>query len=260
MSRLVVGKQFHTYSLDGERISSVSAIKGVLDKPGMVYAAAEQAALWAAGHVEDLPVLGEMSWIKEATFAYRRDWDAKANAGKQVHSIAERLVFGQPVDTTDPETGEEYPDDVIRMGAQVAHFMDRWDVTPDTALVECSVFHDELRYAGTFDLCATLRGGQRWLIDYKTGGKGVYPETALQLTGYARCTHIQIGERDMLMPPIDRCAALWVRPDGWELLPVLSDDRVWLTFTLCQSLLSWTRLKREDVIAGALPIPEGDAS
>lgn len=260
MSRLVVtGGRWHRYALDGERVPTVTGVVGkAVAKPGLLRWSARSAAEWAAAHADELPSMGEGLWTQRATEAADMIRDASANAGKQVHFIAQRLVFGEPVETDDPDTGEPYADDVVRMGSQVAHFMDRWDVTPDTALVECPVFNEDEKYAGTFDLVATLRDSKRWLIDYKTGQSGVYPETALQLVAYRHATHVVIGERDMLMPPIDRCAALWVRPDGWELLPVRTDDLVWETFRHAIRVAEFASMKRDDVIAAPLPIPKGD--
>lgn len=257
-SRLVVGTgRFHTYSLDGKRVPSVTGIIGkATGKPGLVKWSAKLAAQWAAGHMDDLSVLGEESWVRQAYEASDRERDASMLSGKQVHSIAERLIYGEPVQTSDPDTDEPYPDDVVRMGEQTARFMDAWDVSPDTALVETPIFHETLLYAGRFDLCAILRGGERWLIDYKTGQSGVWPETSLQTTAYSRATHVQIGDRDLLMPPVDRCAALWVRPDAWELVPVKSDSLTWDAFKHMMVVAEWASQRRDDVVGSAIPIPE----
>lgn len=258
MSRLVVGTgRWHTYSLDGQRVPSVTTIIGkATAKQALVGWAAREAAAWALAHRDEVEQLGEAAWLKQAAAASDAVRDASMVAGTAVHSIAERLIFGEPVETTDPDTGEPYPDDVVRMGEQVARFLDAWDVTPDTALVEAPIFHEGEQYAGKFDLCAILRGGDRWLIDYKSGASGIWPETALQLTAYARATHVVIGERDMLMPPVDRCAALWVRPDGWQLVPVASGDEVWSTFRHMIPVAAFAGRRRDDVIGGALPVPE----
>jgi len=257
-SRLVVdtGGRWHTYSLDGERVLSVSTVKNAVGgKDGLLGWAAKAAANWALANTEAVPVLGEAAWVRECAGAANRERDASALAGKQVHSIAERLIFGEPVDTADPLTGEVYSDDVIRMGEQTARFMDAWNVSPDSALVEAPVFHEELRYAGTFDLVCEMKDRERWIIDYKTGQSGVWIETALQLTGYAHATHIQIGDRDMLMPPIARGAALWVRPDKWQLIPCRIDDEMWRIFQHALEIAKWLRLSRENTIGAALPIP-----
>jgi hypothetical protein len=260
VSRLVVtGGRFHRYSLDGERVPNVTTIiNKATGKEGLIRWAAREAAIWAQIHAEDAGQ-GE-SWIREAAAAHERKRDASGLAGRQVHSIAERLVFGEPVATEDPDTGAEYPDDVVRMGEQVARFMDRWDVTPETAVVEAPVFHEDAKYAGRLDLVATLRGGDRWLVDYKTGESGVWPETGVQLAAYSHATHIVIGERDMLMPPIQRCAALWVRPDMWELIPVKTDDHQFNVFRHMTFVAEWASLKLEDTVGAPLPLPEVRAS
>ena len=260
-SRVVFSAGNHSYSLDGERVPGVTTVGKRASRPdGLIRWAARSAAEYAAAHTEELAQMGEASWVAHVAQASDRLRDAGMKSGKQLHSIAERLVFGDPVETSDPDTGEPYPDDVLRMGAEVAHFMDRWDVTPDTALVERPVFHEVHKYAGTFDLCAVLRGGERWLIDYKTGTTGIWPETSMQLTAYSRATHVQVRDHDLLMPPINRCAALWVRPDGWELVPVKSDDDTFSAFLHAMHVHKWTNRRRDDLIGAPLPIPEGEAS
>lgn len=259
MSRLVVGTgRWHTYSLDGKRVPSVTGVIGkATGKPGLIKWSARLAAEWAATHASELDAMGEASWIREATAASDVARDAAAAAGTQLHDIARRLVYGQPVEDADPKTGEVYSDDVVRMGEQVARFMDRWDVSADTALVERPVFHESLRYAGTFDLVAVLRGGDRWLIDYKTGATGVWSETAYQATAYARATHVVIGDDiDMLMSPIARCGALWVRPDAWEFVPLRSDEVVWRAFRAMLAVAEVQSLSRNDMVGAALPVPE----
>lgn len=253
MSRLVVGTgRFHTYSLDGERVPSVTGIIGkAVGKPGLVKWAARTAAEWAAAHIDDLAVLGEGSWAREAAAASDRVRDASAQAGKDVHLIAERLVYGRPV----PDEG--YTDDVRRMGEQVARFMDTHDVAP--VLVEAPVFHEEDRWAGTLDLVADLGNGERWIIDYKTGQSGVWAETALQVAAYRHATHVQLGDRDLLMPGVARAAALWVRPDAWELLPLKAGRDTYAVFQHCQVVAAWASQKREDNVGAALPVP-GDAA
>lgn len=264
MSSRLVGPfgRWHEYTLDGERVPGVTTIIGkATAKAGLAPAAAKETAHWCATHAAELgTTLDDVEWIEQAKGAHRRAWDRSRDDGTQVHSIAQRLVYGEPVETSDPDTGEPYRDDVVRMGGQVARFMDAWGVSPDTALVEVGVFHDELRYAGQLDLLATLRDGQRWLIDYKTGASGVWPETALQLTAYSRATHVRIGDRDMLMPPVDRCAALSVRPDDWQLVPVKSDELQWQTFVHMVPIAAWAKLRREDVVGGALPKPSTKAA
>jgi hypothetical protein len=255
VSRLVVtGGRFHRYSLDGQHVPSVTTLAGVLDKPGLMYGAAKETAIWAAAHVDDLAARGEDAWRRDAQRAFRDKWDESGRVGTQVHTIAERLVWGDEVPDEDDD-GLPWPDDVRRMGEQVAKFMDKWDVDP--LLVESPVFHEDLAYAGRLDLVAHLRDGHRWLIDYKTGASGVYPEVALQLAGYANCTHFQRDDEDVAMPTVQRFGALWVRPDAWELQPITVTEGTWRVFNACRFIYeNWARLKAEDVVGAALPPPQ----
>ena len=257
-SRLVFSPKAHTYSLDGQRVPSVSAIKGVLDKAALPWAAARETAAWAAAHAHELAQLGEATWREAAIRAHREVWDAKRDDGTRVHTIAEALVFGEPVPEVDAD-GVPWSDDVRLMGEQVARFMDRWDVEP--VLVEVPVFHEEQRYAGKPDLLADLRDGARWLIDYKTGTTGPYQEVALQLSGYRNCTHVALAEHDEPMPEVERLGVLWVRPDGWELLPIDVTDTSWRVFLACKFILeNYASLSREQVVLAALPVPEVGAA
>lgn len=258
VSRLVVtGDKFHRYSLDGKRVPNVTGVTGkAVAKPALVAWAARETATWAATHVDELDTLGEAAWITNAKLASDRVRDASMIAGKQLHSIAERMIYGEPVEPYDPDTGNRYDDDVWRMGEQVARFLDTWQVDPDDSLVECPVWHATERYAGRFDLVGKLRGGDRWLVDYKTGASGVWPETALQATAYARATHVVVGELDEPMPRVDRCAALWVRPDAWELVPVKSDEATWNAFRYCLRVAAWLGQPRDDIVGAPYPVPE----
>jgi hypothetical protein len=257
-SRLVFSERAHTYSLDGQRVPSVSAIKGVLDKPGLMRWAANATASWAAAHAAELAQMGDESWRANAARASDQVRDTAATAGKQVHAIAERLVWGEPVPPEDPD-GVPWTDDVRRMGEHLARFMDAWQVTP--RLAEAMVFNEDHRYAGTLDLHGVLGDGNRWLIDYKTGASGPWQEVALQLCGYKQATHVSIGGRDLVMPDVDRCGVLWVRPDGWELVPVEVTDDTWVVFRACLFIWQhWSKVKRDDVVGAPLPVPDGSAA
>ena len=121
---VVTGGRFHRYALHGQRLPTVTGIIGkAVAKPGLLPWAAKLSAGWAVAHAEEATLLGETRFIYEASKEPDRVRDASATAGKQVHAIAERLVYGDPVETYDPITLEPYPDDVIRMGEQIARFM-----------------------------------------------------------------------------------------------------------------------------------------
>jgi len=259
-SRLVVTPygSGSVYSLDGKRVPGVTTVLGVLAKDGLKYAAANETAAWALTHRDDIEAMGDTAWLKTASRVFQEVWNASATRGSQVHAIAERLVWGEPVPDEDPD-GLPWPDDVRRMGEQVARFMDTWDVDP--ILVERPVFHEGHGWAGRPDLVADLKDRARWLIDYKSG-TGVYPETALQVGAYGQATHVQVpgpdGElRDDPFPKVDRYGVLHVRPDTWTLHPLKVDRSTYATFRHLQQAYPWTRVKADTIVGAALPTPKG---
>lgn len=261
MSRLSYTDRWHQYALDRKRVPSVSKIVGAaIAKPGMNWAAAREAALWAVLHRDALDVLGEEQWVKSAAGAHREEWNRRADDGRTLHTLAESLVYGQPM--ADEVAGQPVARHVADMAEQLARFFDTWDVQPIRH--ETFVFNDRYRYAGRFDLVAELRDGRRWLLDYKTGESGIWPETSLQLTGYRNATHyVRPGDNvDVPMDDlaIEDTAAVWLRPDTWELVPVRSDAKTWGVFIHCGAIAEWAGLKREESVFDPLPRPEQVAS
>lgn len=230
----------HRYFLNGERVPGVTSTTGkAMDKPGLVWAAARETALWCAHHAGALHPETEESWVYEATRAHRTVWDESARRGQRLHVAAQKLVYGHAVPTVDPTTGEDWPEDEIRTAGQIARFMDQWRAAP--VAVERPVFHVRDRWAGTLDLIADLKDGARWLLDYKTGkpnrntGHGAYPKDAIQLAAYRHATHIQVATdagdvQDRPMPAVDKTGIVWVQPDGYQLLPARSDDSLYRVF------------------------------
>src|SRR3990172_181392 len=82
-----------------------------------------------------------------------------------------------------------------------------------TAVPEASVFNRTERYAGTLDAIATI-GGRTLVIDVKSG-KGVYPETALQLAAYRWAEFVGVPDgSEQPMPPTVGAAVLHLTDQG----------------------------------------------
>lgn len=258
-SRLVYSDRGHTYSLDGKRVPGVTTvIRNATPKDALAPAAARETALWAAVNVAALDTLGTDQWVRTASSAYRDAWAAKRDLGTRVHVAAQRMVAGEHVIPADPDTGEAWGDDERRMVEQVARFMDEWKVQP--LAVERPVFNDDDRWAGTVDLVARLVDGRRWLIDFKTGGSGIWPEHAVQLAAYRHATHLQVERQpdtldDWPMPAVDACACVWVRPDGYELRPVRADAALYDVFRSMLPVADWSTWKRDESIFDPVPAP-----
>jgi hypothetical protein len=110
-------------------------------------------------------------------------------------------------------------------------FIKEWRVRP--LLVEHTVGSYRWGYAGTFDLIAELPDGRRVLFDYKTGKSGVWPETALQLAAY-RYADAYVAPDGTEIPMKDvgvtEAKAVWVRADGYDVIPLNTDGHVFKVF------------------------------
>lgn len=215
----------HRYWLDGKPVPGVtSLIKGGLPAPALTYWAARTVAEYVADNddqVEALRGMGRNSMVaalKEVPWTQR---DTAAVRGTDVHALAEKLVHGIEVDVPEHLAGH--------VEACVA-FLDDWKVEP--LIVECSVAHREHWWAGRPDLIGRLPDGRIVLFDYKTA-KGIYAETAYQLAAYA---HAQFWvpddaiEDEQPLPEIDACAAVHLRADGYDVIPVVAGDEVYTQF------------------------------
>jgi len=207
----------HSYTLDGRRVDGVTTLisKGVA-KPGLMYWSARSVAEYVAdadpSDLATLRGLGRDAMVAALKGVPWSQRDAAAVRGTAVHGFAEQLVAGSEV---------EVPDELAGHVEACAKFLDEWRIAP--VVVEGLIGSRTHRYAGTFDLVADLPDGRRALLDYKTAASGVYGETALQLAAY-RFADFYIGDdkREHLMSElnINVTYAVWIRADGYDVLPV----------------------------------------
>jgi hypothetical protein len=263
MTRLSFTARWHQYAIDGKRVPNVSTIakfaSGSTD--GLTNAAANEAAMWALQNRDALDLLGEGEWLKAAARAHRTLWDTRRDDGTMLHSLAEAIVYGRMMPAE--VDGKPVPEHVADMAEQFAGFLDSWRVHPVEH--ETMIWHDRYRYAGRFDLLADF-DGQRWLLDIKTGASGVWPDAALQLTGYRYATHwvdADNVDRPVADLGIERTAVVWIRPDTWEVIPTRSDPHDFAAFVHCGGVAEWAaaaKAKGSDLIGEPLPRPESVAS
>lgn len=205
----------HSYLLDGEKVRGVTTIIGDgIPKPALVNWSANATAEYAVDNWAELGELKPSTRLDRLKKARYEDRDAAARRGTEVHGLAERLVLGEKIDV--PEELAGHVDAYLR-------FLEEWD--PHPVLVEAVVFSRRFLYGGTLDLVADLADGRRWLLDVKTTRSGVYGETGLQLAAY-RYADFYLGDQvdgayaEIPMPEVDATGVIWVRSDGYELVPV----------------------------------------
>lgn len=193
-------------------------------------------------------VQAAIDWLKGSPY---RERDRKADIGTAVHQAAEAHILGKPWPVP--------PDDVAPYVEQFRRFVT--DFEPAFELAEASVYNRTEAYAGTLDAIAVIPGRGRALIDFKTTGKGVYPEHALQLAMYRFAEFIGLPDgTEAPMPVVDGCAVLWLAPDTYELVPVTADEQVFTAAKYVRECFRWMEELSKSVVGQPLPIPTKEAA
>ncbi len=212
IDKMAFGKPTHYYEdANGKRIPGVTTILNEgLPKPALINWAANATAEAAVNRWDQLSDMGPADRLKILKAARYEDRDAAAKRGTEVHALAEKLLLGQEVTV---------PDELRGHVEAYVRFLDDWNPTP--ILTEVTVINYTHGYAGTLDMVADFKAGGVVLADIKTTRSGIYGETALQLAAY-RYAEVYIDhdgtEKDM--PDIHDTWAIWVRGDGYSVIPV----------------------------------------
>lgn len=214
----------HQYRMDGKHVRGVTTlISNGLPKEFIPKWAAKTVAEYVIDNPEHVDQLRNMGREMAVDALKGIPWtkrDKAGERGKRVHAIAERLVVGEEV---------EVPEDIAGHVDSCLRFFDEWRVTP--LIVERYVGHRAHWWAGTPDLFATLPDGRTALFDHKTADSGIWPETAFQLAAYSHAEFWQDAEgNEQPIPPVDFCAAVHLRADGYSVIPVKADDDVYAEF------------------------------
>lgn len=257
------GDRFYIDPKTGDKVPGVSSIKDALGKPGLLYGAVKQAAIFAvdnADTIKSLAASDRQAAIDLVKRAHTRSWGNKAESGTGVHSIVEDLMRRQ----MDGGTGEKIKVSPSQRKYIVnyARFVKRFKVKP--LFLETTVWSETHRYAGTLDslveMTFTEEERQRLelpsctitaIVDTKTGASGVWKETALQQVAYKNADFIMLPNGDRVpMPNVDATFALWLRPEGYALIPLSSDESTWKAFLGLRDAYEWD--KRSEAIFPAV--------
>lgn len=210
--RVETAKGHHYLDANQRRVPGVTTIlSGGLPKPALINWAANSTAEYAIDHWDELLTLDPSKRMKKLQGARYEERDAAANRGTQVHDLAEKLARGEEIEVPDPIAGhvESY-----------VQFLDEFN--PKPILIEATVYSNKHGYAGTLDAIFEFPSlGKTLLCDIKTNRSGIFGETAAQLAGYRYADCYLDGDGDeQPMPVVDGCAAIHVRADGYDLIPV----------------------------------------
>lgn len=260
----------HRYTIDGRKADGVTTlIKGGRPNPALVGWSAREVAEYVADNLDTVYAMAGMG--RDSIVAALRAIpntvrNNAATRGTQVHKLGEQLAADLAVEV--PEELEGHVDSYVQ-------FLDEWQVRP--VLVEGVVGSRTWGYAGTTDLVAdvttpgpmlvadfpwlgadiptgtTLRG----IFDPKTSRTGIFPDVAYQLAGYRYADSYvdAVGdEHPMADLDIRFGAAVHVRADGYDLVPVDCGPETFKTFTYLATVAR--RVDGDKALIGAPVYPE----
>lgn len=270
---------------DDLQLWSVTTILGALDKPALLYWAAEQTALaaihsartWQGTLADDDPACPHNSadcaavkWLRDARFRKPKGARSATDLGTAVHAACEEYALLG----TAPQV-----DDEVRPYLEA---FDRWlqEFTPSYEATEVAVYSPTYAYAGTCDAFLTVNG-VRLIADYKSTRKvvdgrgqpsGPYPEVALQLAAYRyaemaavwrprryekwrRRYYLLSAEEQTLavpVPEVDGGVVLHITPEACVAYPVRCDERIHEAFLYVEEAHRWSAQTSKTVIGQPL--------
>jgi hypothetical protein len=250
VSRVNRGKTHWYVDGNGVRIPGVTTVLGAgLPKPQLVNwsgNATAEAAINRWDELSNMPPAQRLETLKRARYEVT---NTAKNKGTQIHLYAEALVQGIEV--------KGVPDELRPYVENYVNFIDAWQLDP--VLVEVVIVSYSHGYAGTLDLVADLTGPtgerERYLLDIKTGEKGIYAETALQLAAYRFSEfYVDADGNEQPMIGVDNTAAIHVTADDAQLIPTVSGQDQLNMFRIAQKIYEYDKDK-DGLILPALQLP-----
>jgi hypothetical protein len=262
---------------EDKRFYSVTTVLGALNKPALVY--------WAANETAEAAIR-QAPFLQQRVEAEGKTAVAKALAGARFAS-AEGQRTAAELGTAAHAAFEEYSLTGIKpeVDEEVQPFLDQFDKwaqkwQPEYVAAEAAVYNETYGIAGTLDAIAKI-DGQLVIVDYKTSKKsidargkvtGPYPEAALQLAAYRHAEFVAVwrarrfeqykrryyllndDEREMAQPmfEVDGAVVLHVTPEHADLYPVKTGDDVWEAFQYAIEIFRWENVTSKGVIGSPL--------
>jgi hypothetical protein len=250
----------HYYTdANNNRMPGVTTILNAgINKPQLIDWAGNKTVEIAIDHWDELTDMPPIKRSAAITSMRKTSENLVKNRGTRVHAIAANIVAGQPA-TFEGDDEEQLLRPYIE---NYIHFIDLWALDP--VLVECVVVNYSIGFAGTLDLIAELTtpagDRERWLLDIKTGEKGIWPETALQLAAYRNAERYVDNHGDeQPMPTVDQCGAIHVTADDAILVPTFSGAQAFKMFRHAKIMYEFDKDK-DGYILPALLHPKTSAA
>jgi len=175
----------HAYTLDGKRLTGVTTIIGVLDKPALIG--------WASNMAVDSVIKGASYKRKENIYEVTKDvledsrkaWcrkrDSAGDIGTEVQNMielyAKAKILGNKFEATHKD------EQVQKMYEKFVEWAEENSVK--FLLSEQKLYSEKHWYAGTVDLVIEIKG-KKYIADIKTA-KDIYNTNYIQMAGYDIC-------------------------------------------------------------------------
>lgn len=264
---------------------SVTTVIGLLDKPGLSFAAANETASFALHHQDQWQDLPEAEAWDRLRKHHRGLWDGRAAMGNLIHAVNEAWCAGQEADLEQliadvqaekriwqERTVDQIIDELDPFLSGLERF---WhDFQPETLSAEDVVRHPDRinAYIGTRDWRAAI-GGRKLLLDLKSTAKmeedkGLYFDSwRLQLAAYRYCEEVVLyddeGNETGTKPneKVDGCGIVHLRPDGrYELFEVKAAATELNRFLQLRSLYEWVKKEAKDPAGATILRPEAQVA
>lgn len=234
LARNVRGKGRHyEHPVTGELVPSVTNIIGILDKPAIPRWASRVVAEQAAQMKRSLANMDDEEIIDLLKGAPWRKSGRAAERGTSIHAWIEQVMSGH-----DAPDLEGQARDYLAAAEALMHWFDGHNIELINA--EQTVFGHG--YAGTYDAHVRWHyaddAWEDWLVDFKTGTSGPYPEVALQLSALAGARTRADGKA--AWSNFDRLIAISIQPKGKLVMrEVVDPDESFAAFEALREAWTW---------------------
>lgn len=249
MKGALYGDRWYVHDETGDSVPGVSAIKSMYPAPALENWFKKATAEYCVDHVDAVSALAErdregaIELVKGATSRHSKK---AAGRGTEVHALCEQVM--RDLLEGKKSSFQVTKDDMMYL-RNFARFIKEFNVKP--VMVETTIWDHDHRFAGTFDLLAKIDGYDGLsIIDTKSGQSGIYHDAGVQQTAYSWAEfYINEAGEFVDMPQVKQAFGLWLRPDGWALIPLRTDDVMWAHFLRLRELYAYKE-KIQDTVVG----------
>lgn len=237
--------------------AGVTSILNIKSMDFLTKAKVKGVAVYAAKNRKSLAEMNQASvtaLLKEQDVVLP-DWRVATEYGTAIHTVTDNYLKGQPLDQDLQfvEGTDSYP--VANTFTEfVPQYWSEFKAKHNVKFVDAEqvVLNDEYGYGGRFDHVLEV-DGELVMVDTKSNANGPYGKVALQNSAYGQRSNkivdLTTGARSP-MHAVTGSYVLWIREDGWNLLPLEFTDETFDDFLKHLYLFAYGATGREKHLVG----------